>query len=138
MTAQKPLPAIDVWSRPFWDAAKRKELMVQKCADCRHHFFPPGPICPNCQSKALDWVAVSGKATVESWVVFHQLYFKGFEPNLPYNVAMVRLEEGPLLMTNVLSIDNDALHKGMDVEVTYDELTDEITVPRFVPSGQGA
>lgn len=137
MTAQKPLPTIDVWSRPFWEAAKREELLVQKCADCAHHLFPPGPVCPACQSGALIWVEVSGKAIVESWVVFHQLYFKGFEPELPYNVAMVRLEEGPLLMTNVAGIDNAELRRGMTVQVTFDALTEEITVPRFVASGQG-
>ena len=137
MTAQKPLPTIDVWSRPFWDAAKRNELMVPKCSDCEHFFFPPGAVCPNCQSKTLEWEKVSGKATVESWVVFHQLYFKGFEPDLPYNVAMVRLEEGPLLMTNVLETDIADLHRGMKVEVIFDPLTDEITVPRFVAAGGG-
>lgn len=138
MSVQKPIPTIDVWSKPFWDAAKQEKLMVQQCDNCRHHFFPPGPICPNCQSKSLSWVEVSGRATVESWVVFHQLYFKGFEPELPYNATMVQLGEGPLLMTNVLGIDNADLHRGMEVEVTFDPLTDGITVPRFRPAGKGA
>lgn len=137
MTMEKPLPTIDVWSQPFWDAAKRKELMMPHCTDCGHYFFPPGAVCPDCQSKALEWVNVSGIATVESWVIFHQLYFKGFEPELPYNVAMVQLDEGPLLMTNIVGVENDALHKGMRVQVTFDVLNDEITVPRFELAQQG-
>lgn len=131
MADTKPLPLVDVWNRPFWEAAHRDELVMQQCSDCEHMFFPPGPVCPGCQSKALKWVPVSGRGTVESWVVFHQLYFKAFEPELPYNVAMVRLEEGPLLMSNVLDIDNAELKRGLRVKVVFDKLTNEVTVPRF-------
>lgn len=127
----KPLPAIDVWSRPFWDGTRAGELRMQRCADCNTLFFPPGPVCPNCQSRSLEWQRLSGRGEIVSWVVFHQLYFKGFAEDLPYNVTLVRLEEGPLMYTNVVGVPNDQLAIGMKLEATFDPATDDITIPRF-------
>jgi len=135
MDYAKPLPQIDNWNRPFWDGAKRHELLFPRCADCGHAFLPPGPVCPKCQSSSLDWQQASGKATVESWVVFHQNYFKGFKDDVPYNVCMVRLDEGPMLMINVTGIDNASISRGMEVEVHFRDATDTITIPLFRPAG---
>lgn len=133
MEYTKPLPQIDNWNRPFWDAAHRHELSVQACADCGHMFTPPGPVCPECLGDKLQWKTVSGRGVVESWVVFHQQYFKGFEKDLPYNVAMIRLDEGPFLFTNILEIDNGDLRRGLQVEVVFEQATEEITIPCFRP-----
>jgi uncharacterized OB-fold protein len=131
MDYSKPLPTIDVWSRAFWDGTRAGELRMQRCGDCAHVFFPPGPVCPSCQSGSLVWETMSGRGEVVSWVVFHQLYFKGFADELPYNVTLVRLDEGPLMYTNVLGVPNDRLAVGMKLEATFDRATDEITIPRF-------
>jgi uncharacterized OB-fold protein len=131
MDYTKPLPQIDNWNRPFWAAARRHELSYPACRACGHAFLPPGPICPVCQSRELDWKIASGRATVESWVVFHQNYFKGFKDDIPYNVALVRLAEGPMLMTNVEGIDNAALHRGLAVTVSFRDATDAVTIPVF-------
>jgi uncharacterized OB-fold protein len=131
MNYAKPLPAVDVWSRPFWQGAREGELRMQCCRDCGTAFFPPGPVCPSCQSSALDWQRMTGRGEIVSWVVFHQLYFKGFADELPYNVSLIRLEEGPLLYTNVIGIPNDQLAIGLKVEAVFGRATDEITIPRF-------
>jgi uncharacterized OB-fold protein len=135
MSYEKPLPVIDVWSRPFWEGAKRHVLTMPCCRKCGHIFFPPGPICTACRSHEVEWKELSGSATVESWVVFHQNYFKGFAAEMPYNVALVRLAEGPQLVTNLVGIANDDIRAGLPVEVTFAEATDEISIPKFKPVG---
>ncbi len=131
MDYKKPLPGIDIWSRPFWAGTRAGELRMQCCGDCRTIFFPPGPVCPSCQSRNLTWETLSGRGEVLSWVIFHQLYFKGFADEQPYNVALVKLDEGPLMYTNVVGTDNDKLAIGMRLEAVFEPATDEITMPRF-------
>src|SRR5450759_78702 len=95
VTYNKPLPRIDERSRPWWEAAKRHELMVQKCEKCGHFAFPPAPLCPRCRETKLGWIRVSGRGKVWSWTVFHKAYFAGFAEEMPYAVAIVELDEGP-------------------------------------------
>lgn len=134
MSYEKPLPAIDNWNRRFWEATREHRLVAQACQECATVFFPPGPVCPHCLSSALEWRNLSGRGTVESWVVFHQLYYKGFKGDLPYNVAMIRLEEGVRMLSNVIDTPNESLHLDMAVEVVFEPATDEIAMPKFRPS----
>jgi uncharacterized OB-fold protein len=131
MPYTKPLPALDNWNRPFWAACREERLVAPECADCGHVFFPPGPVCPHCLSRKLQWRQLAGIGRVESWVVFHQLYYKGFADELPYNVAMIRLDEGARLLSNVVGIPNDKLHADMKVSVVFEKANDEITIPKF-------
>jgi uncharacterized OB-fold protein len=131
MTYSKPLPAIDNWNRRFWEGTRQNKLTLPRCTSCDHVFFPPGPVCPKCLSDQLEWQEVSGRGEVKSWVVFHQLYYKGFADELPYNVALIQLEEGPHLMSNIVGIDNADIRSGMKVEVVFEKATDEITIPKF-------
>ena len=134
MTADyaKPLPEVTEDNAPFWEGCKRRQLLLQRCGKCGHH-RDASPVCPLCLAPEHDWVAASGRGSVYSWVVVHQRYSKAFEDDLPYNVAIVELEEGPRLMSNVVGIPNEEIRAGLDVEVTWDEVTDEITLPRFRP-----
>jgi uncharacterized OB-fold protein len=129
----KPLPTITPLNQPYWDALRRHELRMQRCEGCGHIFYPPSPLCPRCWSRELRWTALSGRGRVNSWVVFHQAYFKGFEGEIPYNVAEVELDEGPRLMTNLIAIANEDIRAGMPVEIVYDDVTEELTLPRFRP-----
>ena len=131
MDYTKPLPSIDNWNRPFWEGARENKLTMQACEPCGHVFFPPGPVCPKCLSDKLKWRELSGRGKVKSWVVFHQLYYKGFADELPYNVTLVELEEGPHLMTNIVGIANEEIRSEMPVEVVFERATDEITIPKF-------
>ncbi|OUN00009.1 MAG: hypothetical protein BAA02_10665 [Paenibacillaceae bacterium ZCTH02-B3] len=137
MEYTKPLPKPDVWSRPFWEHAKNGVLATQACVKCGHRFFPPGPVCPSCYSFELEWKPVSGKGKVVSWVVFHQLYYKGFADEIPYNVALVQLDEGPMMYTNIVGIPNEQISMNMPVEVVFEKATDEFTIPKFKPQAGG-
>jgi uncharacterized OB-fold protein len=80
------------------------------------------------------WQAVSGRGRVFSYVVFHQVYHRAFEDDVPYNVALVQLEEGPFMFSNVVGAGNEDLRCDMPVRVVFDRVTDAITLPRFTPS----
>jgi len=130
----KPLPTISAENASFWEALARRELRLQRCAGCGAFRYPIAAVCPRCLEAAHDWTAVSGRGHVFSYVIFHRAYHKGFEAELPYNVALIRLEEGVFMFSNVVGIANDALTCEMPVVVDYDRVTDAITLPRFRPA----
>lgn len=129
----KPLPVIDERSRPFWEAAHRGELRLPCCRACGHHRTTFEGICPCCLGQEHDWALLSGRGSVWSFCVFHKVYFRGFSESIPYNVALVRLEEGPLLVTNLVDIQTADIRIGMPVEAVYAEVTSEVTLIRFRP-----
>jgi len=129
----KPLPAISSLNRPYWDALKQRELRLQKCAGCGKVWYPPSPLCPACWSREFTWERLSGRGRVNSWVVFHQSYFRGYDNELPYNVAEVGLEEGPRLLTNLVGVKNDEIRAGMPVEIVFDDVNAEVTLAKFRP-----
>ena len=132
MTTQyeKPVPEITDENRPFWEGCKQGELRLQKCSNCGHirHL---SPACPQCLRADHQWVAASGRGTVYSWIVVHQRYNRAFEEDLPYNVTIVELEEGPRMVTSLAEIENEDIKAGIPVEVVFDRVTDEITLPKF-------
>ncbi len=131
----KPLPQPTSVSRPFWEGCRRHELLTQQCLRCRAFRFPPQRLCPECLSEAGEWRRVSGRGTIYSFVVYHRLYHPAFEADLPYNVAVVELEEGPRLLSTIIGGGNDALRCDMPVEVVFDDVTPEVTLPKFRPVG---
>ena len=130
---RKPLPRITPDNRPFWEAARRHELCLPRCLECRTVWYPLGPVCPECLSERFEWERMSGRGKVSSWVVFHQRYFESFASDIPYNVVQVELEEGPRLMTNLVDCDPASIHCDMAVEVVFEDVTDEISLPKFRP-----
>ena len=129
----KPLPEINELNYRYWEATKRHELVLQKCMECGHYRYPPGDTCPSCLSDRLEWVETRGRGTVYSWVVFHQIYHPAFAEDIPYTVVAVELEEGPRLVTNLLDCKPEDIEVGMPVEVVFDDVTDDITLPKFRP-----
>lgn len=130
----KPLPKIDDLSRPYWDFARRHVLSVQHCPNCGHHQFPPGPVCSECLSEPLTWKPVSGRATLVSWAEFHRAYWNSFADDIPYNVAVVRLDEGPLLVSNLvpsLAAQPERLRQGLRLKAVFDDVTPDISLVRF-------
>ena len=128
---EKPLPRVTADNRPFWEAARRHQLALQRCADCGRFRYPPAPVCPECLSERREWTPVSGRGTISTFVVFHQRYFASFADAIPYNVIQVRLDEGPRLTANLVDIPNGEIRIGMRVEVVFDDVTPEISLPRF-------
>lgn len=130
---QYVLPKIHEDDIPFWEAAHNHELRMQQCTECDHIYWPPGPVCPDCWSEDNEWVELTGKGTVNTWVVFHRAWFEEFEDELPFNVTEIELEEGPRYLSTVVDIDNEDIYRGMEVEVVFDDINDEVTIPKFIP-----
>ena len=128
---KKPLPTLTDDNRPFWEGARQGKLMMQKCGDCGHIRYPISHVCPDCLSYNTEWTQLSGRGEVFSYVVFYQLYNKAFADDVPYNVAMIQLEEGPRMFSNIVGVDNDAVKVGDKVEVTFEKATGEVTIPKF-------
>ncbi len=127
----RPLPYITPLTQPFWDATKAGRLEVQRCTACGHMRFPPSQVCEDCLSEEAQWVQVSGRGTVWSVCEFHRQYFKGID--VPYNVALVRLEEGPRMYTNIVGAAYDQIEPGMKVEAVFEPVTDGVTLLKFRP-----
>jgi uncharacterized OB-fold protein len=130
MSYTKPLPRLDTVNRPFWTATADGKFMLQFCKNCGATRYPPGPICPKCLSSNQDWKPASGRGTLESWVDFHRAYWDGFKGDLPYRVCLVRLEEGPVVVSNLID-KTDNLRMGQPVKVVFEKVTDEVTLPKF-------
>ncbi|MBI2216093.1 MAG: OB-fold domain-containing protein [Candidatus Rokubacteria bacterium] len=128
---RKPLPRVTSDNRPFWEATKRHELRLQRCGACGRFRYPPAPVCPDCLSEDAEWTPVSGRGTVTTFIVMHKVYFQSFAGDVPYNVVQVELEEGPRLTANLVDVPNEGMTVGMPVEVVFDDVTPEITLPRF-------
>ena len=131
---EKPLPVKTEENAPYWDSAKAHALELQCCDNCGRFRYPVAPFCPNCLSEEVSWKPVSGKATVYSFIIVHQRYDPSFADDLPYNVAVVELEEGPRLVTNIVGIANDQIRVGMPLSVRYEDITEEFTLPKFRPA----
>jgi len=125
----KPLPRVTPLDRPFWENSRQSRLVVQHCEACGDAHFPPSPVCPSCLSAQQSWRAASGRGTLESWVDFHRAYWDGFKDELPYRVCLVRLDEGPILASNLVG--GGAPKIGAPVHVVFEKATDEIVLPKF-------
>ena len=131
--SNRPLPVPTPETQHFWDGTKLGELRLQKCDICATTYFPPRPFCPSCGSKAVSIFKASGKATLHSYVISH-LPAPGFVP--PYAIAIAKLEEGPKMMCNILDCEQtpEALELDMSLEVVFDGISDEISLPKFRPA----
>ncbi len=138
---KKPLPTVAGETRPFWDACQRGELLIQKCKACGEFQFYPRGICANCWTTEIAWVKASGKGTVWSYTVTRQNRTAGFADDVPYVVALVELEEGVKIFTNIIAGESEesattphlAVEIGMPVEVIFVRATGEISIPYFKP-----
>lgn len=130
----RPIPAISAEMRPFYEGAGRGELLVQRCRGCGALRFPARALCSECLSNQADWAPVSGRGEVFSFNVMHQVYHPGFAAEVPYAVVLVKLEEGPKLISNLVGIAPRDIRIGMPVRVVYEPLSDEITLPKFAPA----
>lgn len=132
----KPLPKADPLTKPFWDSLNRRAMEVQRCEDCSSFVFYPRNLCPGCGSRDLRWTPVSGRGTVYSLTIVHRAPAAAFKGDTPYVVALVELEEGCRMMSNVVEVQADPEHVriGMPVEVVYDRVTADTTLPKFRPA----
>jgi uncharacterized OB-fold protein len=128
-----PLPRPTALSRPHWDGCAEGRLRVQRCAACARYVFIPQPFCPECQRGPLAWVDSTGRGTVYSYTIVHRAPRPEFA--VPYVVAIVELEEGWHMLSNVVGCAPEALRVGLPVEVVF-EREGDVVLPRFRPSGE--
>ena len=131
-SAQIPLPQPTQLSKPHWDGCRDGVLRVQRCGDCDEFVFIPKPVCGSCLGTNLSWVESSGRGTLYSYTVVHRPQQPTFE--VPYTVAIVELEEGFHMLSNLVECPPEEMRIGMPVEVSYRRMSDEITLPMFRPA----
>lgn len=131
---RRPRPSPTPETIHFWEGARAGELLLQRCRACARAYFPPRPFCPRCASRDVEVFRASGRATLYSYVI-HERPVPGFTP--PYAIAVVALEEGPRMMTNLIDVAQtpEALVLDMPLEVVFERLDDEISLPLFRPAG---
>lgn len=128
-----PSPTIDENSRPFWDGVGQGVLRYQNCWSCGARWLPPRSECPACLAPEPGWEAASGRARLVSWVVYHRAFNPAFEERVPYTVAIVELEEGPRLISNIVGV-SDPETLAIDQELSLRiEQDGDVKVPRFAP-----
>jgi uncharacterized OB-fold protein len=128
-------PTVNEVNRPFWDGCRRGELLLQRCGHCGRLRYPAALVCPDCLSAEAQWQPMSGCGKVLSFVVFHRAYHPAWEAKIPYNVALIELDEGPIMLSNVVAIDNATLAVGLAVAVVFEAVDESLTIPVFKPAG---
>ena len=130
-SVQRPLPVPTDLTRPYWEAAKHGELRIQHCKACDHWQFYPRPFCLNCESDDLQWQQTSGLGSIYTFTVNHRALNPFMKTRLPYVVAIVQLDEGPRLMANVLDAKPGEVAIGTRVQVRFEPVSEDITLPQF-------
>lgn len=127
----RPTPEITAINRPYWDGLAEGALRFQRCDGCGHAWLPPRSHCPACLGTQIRWEAASGGGRIVSWVVYRRAYAPHLKDRIPYNVAIVALDEGPRLLTNITdSATGEGLSLGAAVDLTIEE-DDGLHLPRF-------
>lgn len=133
MTYTKPVPAIDPDSQPYWDGAKEGRLMIQRCKATGQTFLYSRQLVPGVDDSAVEWIEASGKGTIYSFTVARRPAGQAFVDDVPYVVVSVTLEEGARVMSNLVTDDPDGVRIGQEVEVFFDAVSEELTIPKFRP-----
>lgn len=133
----KPLPTPDAETQPFWDACREHELRAQRCTACNKFRWPPSPLCPHCRSWDFEWTQLPGAGEVYSYVVVHYSAVPAFAAEMPYIVARIALDgtdSAMRLTSNVIDCPPEEVKPGMRVHVVFEDVTPEITLPKFRPT----
>lgn len=131
---QKPQPVVNPWAKPFWDAAKEEKLTFQQCQDCGKNIFYPRIACPHCFSDNLSWEEASGNGTIYSYTVVENNSPSAFAEDIPYVVAIIKLEEGIQMLSNIVNCDPYSVQCDMPVKVVFEELNEAFKLPKFQPT----
>jgi uncharacterized OB-fold protein len=125
------LPVPGELTGPYWAHARRHQLVIQCCADCGRSWHPPLPRCPHCHGANLGWRPVSGRGRVYSYTVVRHATHVALADEIPYVVAIVELAEGPRMIANIRGCPPEEVRIGLPVQVTFVDVTEEITLPQF-------
>jgi uncharacterized OB-fold protein len=128
---EKPLPIIDPDTAPYWKASTEHRLLIKHCRDCSQHHFYPRELCPHCHSDAVDWVQAKGTGSIYSFTIARRPAGPAFKPDAPYVVAIVALDEGPRMMTNITGSPPESIRIGQRVVVAYEDINEDVSLPKF-------
>lgn len=127
-------PPVTEEAEAFWSATERRELVLPWCTSCERPFWYPRPVCPRCLRPDIEWRPASGRGEVYAVSVMHRPAHPGMADRVPYAVALVHLEEGVRLLSNVVDVDPADVHVGMPVAVTWEPMSDGRNLPVFAPA----
>ncbi len=133
-TSTKPLPSVNSWTKPFWQGVREEKLMIQKCTECGQPIFYPRMCCPFCFSDQIEWMEASGRGRIYTYTIVRSNAPSSFIADMPFVIAVVRLEEGVQMLSNIVDCEPTAVYCEMPVEVTFEKLSDEFTLPKFRPA----
>lgn len=129
----KPLPMTTPEAEPYWEAAREERLILQNCDKCGSTIFHPRYICPYCYSRELSWIDASGRGELYSYSTQYYGATDEWDEDVPYTVGIVHLEEDVYMFTNIVNYTSDELVVGTPVQVVFDHVTEEVTLPKFEP-----
>ena len=132
--AARPVPEVTSILAPFFAAARERRLVVQRCVGCQTLRFPPRELCSTCLATKATWEQVSGRGEIFSYNVMHQIYHPGFANEVPYAVVVIKLAEGPKMTSNLVDCPLNEITIGMPVEVTFEDVSPDVTLPKFRPA----
>ena len=132
---RKPVPQPSPETERYWEGCKKHELWLPFCLTCQASFFYPRAFCPRCFGLAVEWRQASGRAKLYTFAIQYRPQAPGFQP--PYVTAVVELDEGPRMLTNLVDVEPDPekIRCDMPLEVVFEDISDEITLPKFRPAG---
>lgn len=131
---EKIFPRRSPVTEAYWDACRDHELLIQACTDCGSYQFYPRTFCATCSSKEIGFVAASGHGTVLTWTVVRRAVSAAYAADVPYVIALIKLREGPVMMSKVIACEFELIHAGMAVEVSFEDWSEQVSMPVFVPA----
>lgn len=129
----KNVPVSTAETAAYWDGCARHELLIQQCKECSTHQFYPRVMCTKCSGRSLEWMRASGRGRVKSFTIVRRAVSEAYAAEVPYVVALVELDEGPTMMSNIIGCNVDDVLIGAQVEVVFDQWQDGVVVPKFRP-----
>ena len=130
----KPLPEPTPLSKPFWDGVRQHKLLVQKCSSCGKLRHIPKPLCSSCLSQEYTWAPLTGRGHVYTYTIMNRAPAVGFQEDLPYAVALVELEGGIRMISNIVGCTPQEVRIGMPVKAVYEDVNDQISLFKFAPA----
>lgn len=138
MTRELPRPTANADSQPYWDGARERKLLIRKCNDCGSFHFMPRHVCPECWSTQLEWIESAGTGSVHSYSIIRRASDPAYSAETPYVTALIELDEGPRMVTNILGDNALAVAIGDRVSVDFEERGDGAVLPQFRRTEAGA
>jgi len=132
-TPGKFLPPPTPLSQHYWDACNSQQLLIQKCSACGRYQFYPRSFCTSCGQEKPEWAQASGRGTVVTWTIVRHPVSAAYAEDIPYVIALIRLAEGPVMMSQITGCDPEQVKSGMSVQVVFQPWGDGVTIPNFAP-----